>query len=343
MLANRRSTDSIVSPSPSQPHAHPATPRAMAEPVFCAEDDERLSHAQHMAAGALAGMAEHMAMFPVDTVKTRMQSYVAVRDFGSASMVGATRAIVRAEGPTALWRGVGAVALSAGPAHALYFATYEAVRAKLAPKDGGLHSGAAAIAGAAATVVGDGVMTPLDVVKQRMQLAKRGTYAGVLSCLRRVYADQGLSAFFAGYRATLLMNVPFTAVHFSGYEFAKKVIMDWRGSDSTHFSAASHCVAGGVAGGAAAAATNPLDVVKTRLQTQGEVGARRYKGLMDALQSIRVEEGLSGLMRGVRPRVVFHVPAAAVCWTTYEFSKHLMSADSAIAEDASSLSNEPQP
>ena len=29
---------------------------------------------QHMLAGAVAGMAEHSAMYPVDTIKTRMQA-----------------------------------------------------------------------------------------------------------------------------------------------------------------------------------------------------------------------------------------------------------------------------
>lgn len=307
----------------------PATPAPdeLAQPVFCVEDDPTLSAAQHMFAGALAGMTEHMAMFPIDTIKTRMQSYVALRDFANLGMLHTTRAIVAAEGLRALWRGVGAVALSAGPAHALYFATYEAVRERLAPdvrKDGQVHALATAVAGGCATVVGDGVMTPLDVVKQRMQLSAKKNYASVRECASLVYANHGVRAFYAGYGATLVMNVPFTAVYFSGYEAAKKAILDWRGIEEQEFSAGSHCLAGAIAGAGAAAATNPLDVVKTRLQTQGEVGARRYRGVWDALRSIRVEEGWGGLMRGVRPRVLFHMPAAAVCWTTYEFCKHLM-------------------
>lgn len=313
-----------VEPVPATGNAAPTT----SPPVFCVEDDEHLTATQHMLAGAFAGMTEHMAMYPVDTVKTRMQSYVAVRDYANHGMFRATRAIISSDGLAALWRGVGAVALSAGPAHALYFATYESVRSTLAPQqrtDGQVHPIATAFAGICATIVGDGIMTPLDVVKQRMQLSSRTSYSSVLQCTRQVYLDHGFSAFYAGYRATLLMNIPFTAVYFSGYETAKKCILDWRGiEDENQFSATSHCIAGAAAGAIAAATTNPLDVVKTRLQTQGEVGARRYRGLTDALRSIRVEEGFTGLMRGVRPRIVFHMPAAAVCWTTYEFCKHLM-------------------
>lgn len=284
-----------------------------------------------MFAGGLAGITEHIAMYPIDTIKTRMQSYVALRDFANLGMLHATRAIVSSEGLRSLWRGVGAVAVSAGPAHALYFATYEALRRKLAPQslnDGLAHPVATAVAGACATILLDGVMTPMDVVKQRMQLGATGTYSSVWECSKRVYLNHGIRAFYAGYGATLVMNVPFTAVYFSAYETAKRLILDWRGKGENEFSTTSHCAAGALAGAMAAASTNPLDVAKTRLQTQGEIGARRYRGLVDVLRSIRVEEGFSGLMSGVRPRILFHMPAAAVCWTTYEFCKHLMAKDS---------------
>lgn len=299
-------------------------------------------------------------MYPIDTVKTRMQSYVAIRDH--ASVFHTARTIVSTEGLSALWRGVSAVALSAGPAHALYFATYERVCAFLtrslsnpptvlnsdrashsqSPQTNHVNPVATALAGACATVVNDGIMTPMDVVKQRMQITSRsgGGYSSVWHCMRNVYVHHGLSAFFAGYKATLLMNVPFTAAYFTCYELAKRLILDLRQIDDRHFSASSHCVAGAFAGAIASAATNPLDVVKTRLQTQGEVGARRYRGLVDALRVIRDEEGFPGLMRGVRPRVLFHMPAAAVCWTTYEFCKHVFRQAAVAADGAPSPPSE---
>lgn len=296
---------------------------------FSAEDDESLSVVQHMFAGGVAGMCEHMVMFPVDSLKTRMQSYEHATS-PSSGIIRTTRAVIANEGPMALWRGIGAVAISAGPAHAFYFAAYEAARTVLAPDhatDGQHHPVATALAGVSATFAADGLMCPMDVVKQRLQLAPAGTYSSVLNCILRVQAEHGLSAFFAGFRATILMNVPFTAVYFSGYESAKKVILDWRAIDEKEFSPLSHCAAGGLAGGLAAAASNPLDVARTRLQTQGEVGARRYKGLQHVLYSIKVEEGYQGLFRGVRARVMFHMPAAAICLSSYAFCKHLMSVD----------------
>lgn len=356
------STDELSSSSPkktdlqlsssSQQQQQQQSTRARA---FCVEDDNRLSLTQLMVCGGLAGITEHVAMYPVDTIKTRMQSYTAIRDVpASWTMAQTTRDIVRREGIWSLWRGMSAVLLSAGPAHAVYFATYERVtnylgrqsmfsRGKQQTSENNEHTNTTtsnevhvnpivtSIAGGCATIVGDGLMTPLDVVKQRMQL--RSTSAGtatmtntsnVWSCISHVYHNHGARAFYAGYKATLLMNIPFTAVYFTGYETAKQMLLRYQRVEDDEFSVSSHCLAGAAAGAAAAAITNPLDVVKTRLQTQGEVGARRYRGLVDALYSIRVEEGTQGLLRGMRARVLFHMPAAAVCWTTYEFCKHVM-------------------
>lgn len=46
-----------------------------------------------------------------------------------------------------------------------------------------------------------------------------------------------------------------------------------------------------------------------------------------ALRQLVQQEGWGSLWRGLRPRVLFHVPAAAVCWGTYESAKRLLGAE----------------
>lgn len=70
------------------------------------------------------------------------------------------------------------------------------------------------------------------------------------------------------------MNVPFTAIYFATYESAKLVFSY---SETDEETLAVQLLAGGAAGGAAAGLTTPLDVVKTRLQLEGVVAARRYR------------------------------------------------------------------
>jgi solute carrier family 25 iron transporter 28/37 len=115
-----------------------------------------------------------------------------------------------------------------------------------------------------ATVASDAVFTPMDTVKQRLQLTS-SPYTGVSHCVRTVFRDEGLRAFFVSYRTTVLMNAPYTAVHFSTYEAAKRVLGDMAADED---SLAVHATAGAAAGALAAALTTPLDVVKTQLQCQ---------------------------------------------------------------------------
>ncbi|CAL9184658.1 unnamed protein product, partial [Musa hybrid cultivar] len=215
---------------------------------------------QFMVAGSVAGLVEHTAMFPVDTLKTRMQA-------GSPlGMRQALRAVLSLEGTFGLYRGLGAMSLGAGPAHAVYFSVYELSKESLArgnPNNPVVH----AASGVLATVVSDAVFTPMDTVKQRLQL-KGSPYRGVMDCVARVLREEGFRAFFASYKTTVVMNAPYTAVHFATYEAAKRGMREISLEIASDERLVVHATAGAAAGALAAAVTTPLDVVKTQLQCQ---------------------------------------------------------------------------
>jgi len=285
---------------------------------------------------------------------------------------------IRTDGITGLYRGVVAAAAGAGPAHAVYFGTYEAMKDRLETITGKPHHHplVSGTAGALATVASDAVMTPTDVIKQRMQLAN-SPFRGVLHCVTETLRTGGLPALFRSYSTTLLMNVPFTAVHFAAYESAKEILYNTARQRGEHeedrvvsTAAAHHIIndnnnnnyltststsgreggggnlaggmkiaielaAGAFAGGIASGITTPMDVVKTRLQTDGVMGtALRYVkqpgsstlGLLplQTARTIVASEGWSALMGGWKPRVLFHMPSAAICWATYEGLKRFL-------------------
>lgn len=89
------------------------------------------------------------------------------------------------------------------------------------------------------------------------------------------------------------MSIPFQAIHFAVYEGIKKVLLEpiiWKSylksdtpdldlDDVIEDSLSTQLIAGGTAGGIAAAITTPFDVVKTRLQTQGVSSATQYHSI----------------------------------------------------------------
>jgi len=190
----------------------------------------------------------------------------------------------------------------------------------------GHHPLAAALSGAVATTAHDSILTPWDTIKQRMQL---GSHTSVKQCLQTVVAKEGPRALYISLPTTLLMNIPYAGVMVAANESLKEVLGD-RGFQPGF---GMFLISGAGAGGMAAAITTPLDVVKTRLQTQdvltGDLKSSnnivRYKGAFDTVRRILAEEGAKAFFKGLKPRLALHMPAAAISWTTYEMMKTLLS------------------
>lgn len=254
-----------ASPKFQNPDFRPVPQPPDFHPEITVTTHDGLHFWQFMVAGSIAGSVEHMAMFPVDTVKTHMQALGSC-PIKSVGVREALRSILRSEGPIGLYRGIGAMGLGAGPAHAVYFSIYEICKEFFSggnPNNPAAH----AVSGVFATVASDAVFTPMDMVKQRLQLTN-SPYKGVWDCMKRVLREDGFRAFYASYRTTVLMNAPFTAVHFATYEAAKRGLMEISPESVNDERLVVHATAGAAAGALASAVTTPLDVVKTQLQCQ---------------------------------------------------------------------------
>ena len=311
---------------------------------------EDASLVAHLAAGALAGIMEHTVMFPIDSLKTRMQ--MATSKELSKSVVSSISMISSSEGAYALWRGVSSVVLGAGPAHAVYFSVFEASKTLMVnkltqePHSGKIvtdenHPLIASAAGIAATTASDALMTPFDMLKQRMQAASahaastigktaeaaasttvNPTSVRIFQTASQIYKSEGFSAFYISYPTTLFTNIPFAALNFGFYEYSSSIL-----NPGNNYNPYLHCVSGGIAGGIAAALTNPLDCIKTALQTKGisnNANLRNITGFKSAARALIREGGMSAFSRGLKPRIIFNVPSTAISWTAYEMAKEVL-------------------
>nr|XP_046210176.1 mitoferrin-2-like [Oncorhynchus gorbuscha] len=289
------------------------------------------STSTHMVAGAVAGIMEHCLMFPIDCVKTRMQSLQPEPAARYRNVMDALRRIITTEGVWRPIRGLNATAVGAGPAHALYFACYEKLKKSLGDI---IHPGANShlangAAGCVSTLLHDAAMNPSEVVKQRLQMYN-SPYRGVMDCVRAVWQSEGAAAFYRSYTTQLTMNVPFQVLHFMTYESLQELLNPHR-----QYNPSSHMVSGALAGAIAAAATTPLDVCKTLLNTQeslvglpaagqggGQGTHRHITGLAHAFRTVYRLGGLPGFFKGVQARVIYQMPSTAISWSVYEFFKY---------------------
>lgn len=185
-------------------------------------------------------------------------------------------------------------------------------------------------AGIAATTASDALMTPFDMLKQRMQAhthiqQQNNTKPNSIKLFKyaaEIYRKEGLSAFYISYPTTLFTNIPFAALNFGFYEYSSSIL-----NPSNTYNPYLHCVSGGVAGGIAAALTNPLDCIKTALQTRGittNVHMRTVDGFKSAAAALYKEQGIKAFTRGLKPRIIFNVPSTAISWTAYEMAKEIL-------------------
>ncbi|XP_068606993.1 mitoferrin-2-like [Brachionichthys hirsutus] len=311
-------------------HRTAPEPSTSVEPEMDYEGLPRgVASSTHMLAGSVAGVMEHCLMYPVDCVKTRMQSLHPEPGARYRNVMDALRRIVQTEGVWRPIRGVNVLAVGAGPAHALYFASYEKIKFSLSDA---IHPGANGhfangVAGCMATLLHDAIMNPAEVVKQRMQMFN-SPYRGALDCGASLLRREGPAAFYRSFTTQLTMNVPFQALHFMTYEHLQERLNPRRRYDPS-----SHVVSGALAGAVAAAATTPLDVCKTLLNTQearavhviqaGAVG-RRISGLGEAFRTVYRTGGVPAFFKGAQARVIYQMPSTAISWSVYEFFKYFI-------------------
>ncbi|KNG46812.1 mitochondrial carrier protein-like protein [Stemphylium lycopersici] len=116
---------------------------------------------------------------------------------------------------------------------------------------------------------------PSEVLKTRLQLQGRYNnpyfnsgynYRSTMDAARTIARTEGYSALFHGYKATLWRDLPFSALQFAFYEEERGWAKKYMGSNNIGLplEIATAATAGGMAG----VITTPLDVVKTRIQTQ---------------------------------------------------------------------------
>lgn len=184
-----------------------------------------------------------------------------------------------------------------------------------------------AVSGAVAGALTATFVCPLDVLKTRLQVSRLGALrdVGIYGGLNQIARQEGIKGLYRGLTPTLMALLPNWAVYFTIYNDFKLRFTTQPDGRKVPATVASNMAAAAGAGAATLTLTNPLWVVKTRLQTQNlklNLGRQQtqYRNTFHALWQIARTEGLSGLYSGLAPSTMglLHV---AIQLPLYEYSK----------------------
>ncbi|KAJ7945316.1 S-adenosylmethionine carrier 1, chloroplastic/mitochondrial [Quillaja saponaria] len=252
-------------------------------------------------AGGTAGVVVETALYPIDTIKTRLQ---AARGGEKLKLKG-------------LYSGLAGNLAGVLPASALFVGVYEPTKQKLLklfPENlsAVAHLTAGAIGGIAASII----RVPTEVVKQRMQT---GQFSSAPAAVRFIASKEGFKGLYAGYGSFLLRDLPFDALQFCIYE---QLRIGYKLAAQRDLNDPENAIIGAFAGALTGAVTTPLDVIKTRLMVQGS--GNQYKGIVDCVRTIIKEEGSPALLKGIGPRVLWIGIGGSIFFGVLESTKRFL-------------------
>ncbi|KAK0797942.1 Carrier protein, mitochondrial [Friedmanniomyces endolithicus] len=256
------------------------------------------------------------------------------------------RKIARNEGVWTLWRGLSPTLMMAVPGNVIYFAGYDWLRtSQYSPLVGRVSEQyQPLVGGSVARVLAAIVVSPIDMLRTRMQASQNGN-KGVLGstavAMKEMVGNEGITSLWRGLTLTFWRDVPFSAFYWWGYEYGRKRLDESRARSAAmlgqrHDAELSHSalltdsfIAGAASGAVASFFTTPFDVGKTRQQTVMHDAQARMKDLPETrsmprfLWHIYCNEGMNGLFKGWAARCLKVAPACAIMISSYEIGKRM--------------------
>ncbi|XP_067308555.1 solute carrier family 25 member 36-A isoform X1 [Pseudorasbora parva] len=169
-------------------------------------------------------------------------------------------------------------------------------------------------AGGCGGTVGAILTCPLEVVKTRLQSSSVTFYIsevqlstvngasvarvappGPLHCLKLILEKEGPRSLFRGLGPNLVGVAPSRAIYFAAYSTSKEKLNNVLDPDSTQV----HMLSAGLAGFTAITATNPIWLIKTRLQLDARNRGERRMSAFECVRRVYRSDGLRGFYRGM--------------------------------------------
>ncbi|KAF9402476.1 Mitochondrial carrier protein ymc2 [Podila epigama] len=245
-----------------------------------------LSNSQLYIAGAASGITNSIISGPVEHIRTRLQ-----------------------------------VQTGAAPA-------VQAIESSAAQKVATLASGNGTEAAAVATRAGNVSQNAVKVATETASsnAAKNALFfTGPVDAVQKIYAQHGLRGLFKGQAVTMVREFQGYGAYFAAYEYLVQRAMRLENKERSELSTIKVVAYGACAGYAMWMTVYPIDVIKSKLQTDGFTSStRQYSSALDCARKTLAKEGAAGFFKGVAPCILRAAPANAVTFLGFEMAMRLL-------------------
>lgn len=283
-----------------------------------------------LVSGTIGGTALVVVGHPLDTLKVRLQTMPAPLPGQAPMYAGTVDCIIktfRGEGLRGFYKGMLSPILGVSPMYAIVFGAYGTAKNMMRKSaDDPLTISQIFWAGCLTGIATTAVTVPVELIKSRLQIQKtkpgeKPEFTGLTDCAKKIYSKSGTSGLFKGTVATLWRDVPGSGIYFGTYEFVKRALTP-EGKSTSPFVA---LFAGGMAGVSIWCTVFPVDVIKSRIQTDlSGIYKSGHAGMLQCGRDIVRESGVAGLYKGIGPALLRSFPANAACFVAVEATMKLI-------------------
>ncbi|GMM34679.1 organic acid transporter [Saccharomycopsis crataegensis] len=273
-------------------------------------------------AGTIGGIGQVLTGQPFDTVKVRLQSSNEYK--GPMDVV---KRLLANEGPAGFYKGVLTPLVGIGACVSIQFAVNEYMKRYYTNKNEGsanksLTLGQFYMCGIAAGFANAFLTSPIEHIRIRLQTqvsAEGALYKGPVDCIRKIYSASGTAGIFRGLGPTLVRESHGMGIYFATYEFLINESMKTNKVKRTDIPGWQLCAFGGISGITLWMSIYPIDIIKTRLQTD-DLKNKAFKNSFQCAKHILQTSGYKAFFNGFSVCLLRAFPANAMTFYAFELA-----------------------
>ncbi|KAG5715370.1 hypothetical protein E4T56_gene8267 [Termitomyces sp. T112] len=288
-----------------------------------------------LTAGTAGGVAQVLVGQPFDIVKVRMQTAPKGTYKG---MIDCAGGILKNEGPLAFYKGTLTPLLGIGVCVSIQFGALEWTKRYFAEQNrrngkggpnGSLLTGSQLFTAGVFAGLANGVVSgPVEHIRIRLQTQSNTNpmYAGPWDAIKKIYSGYGIAGIYKGQAVTLLREASGYGVYFLTYEKIVQWEMKKKGIRRDQINPLNAVLYGAIAGYALWAIIYPIDMIKSRMQTDGfsPSTGQKYFSTLDCVRKVWKADGIGAFTRGLGPTLIRSPFANGATFLGFEMANRLL-------------------